>query len=170
MLFHWHKKRHKKIVRLLRASLKVQLAQLEIQQQINNKLPPLRTTTTFVKFTTGDTTMPSIDAVKLKIGQSSTGTINPGEGGTTVITPGAVVSAQTATITDAGISLVMNADGTFTVTGLGATAGPVTGSQSSTVTDVDGTVTNFTNPFTVEVEAPPARTTTTFVSFSDPTP
>jgi hypothetical protein len=65
----------------------------------------------------------------LTVGQSSTATIVPLEADGAV-TPGAAVTAQTFSITDAGVSVVVNADGTATITGVGPTAGAVSGEAS----------------------------------------
>lgn len=107
--------------------------------------------------------------VTLKVGQSTTVTIVPLEADGVTITPGAVVSAQTFTGGDANISLVTNADGTATVTALGATTG-ITVTGSCTVTQSTGASAPFTNTFTVIVTAPPPGTTSIGFQFSAPTP
>ena len=109
-------------------------------------------------------------SVVLTVGQSTTATIVPLEADGTTVTPGAVVSAQTFTLTDAGISLVQNADGTATITGVGPTTGAVTGSASATVTDTDGTVTSFTQAFDVTVNAAAVHTASIGITFTTPTP
>lgn len=107
-------------------------------------------------------------SVVLTVGQSTVATIVPLEADGTTITPGAVVSAQAFTITDPGLSLVQNADGTATITGVAPTTGAVTGTASATVTDSDGTSGPFTQSFQVTVNAPTQHTASIGVQFSAP--
>ncbi len=159
-----------KIYKELRCQTRI-LKEIErTAQQINLKLPPLRTTQVGFRFTnqSGGSTMAF--SVVLTTGQSTVATIVPLEADGTTITPGSVVSAQVFSITDAGISLVTNADGTATITGVGPTAGAVSGTASATDTDVDGQIGNFTQTFTVTVNAPTQHTASIGITFSAPTP
>lgn len=173
MLCRPYRKILKKIVKALAAlhsvseeQLKVAKESRDLLKEINHKLPPLRTTQVGIQFNHGEITMPF--ALILTTGQSSVATIIPLEADGTTITPGAVVSAQTFSITDPGISLVTNADGTATITGVGPTTGAVSGTASATVTDVDGTTAPFSQTFTVTVNAPTQHTASIGLTFSAP--
>lgn len=107
----------------------------------------------------------------LAVGQSSIGTISPLEADGLTVTPGAVVSAQSFSISDPSLTSVTNSDGTVTITGVTPSTAPVTGTVSATVTDPDNTVNTFTQTITVTVTgAPTGRTASIVVDFSAPTP
>ncbi len=141
-------------------------------RSIHHELHPRRLTQSIcVKFS-GETTMPN-NVLTLNVGQSSIGTITPllADG----VTPsGGTVSAASFSIpADPSFGAVDNGDGTLTVTGVAASAAPVTGTASCTVTDTDGAVSPFSTSFTITVSAvtppPPVATTASIaVSFSDP--
>ena len=113
-----------------------------------------------------------MNTLALLIGQSSIGTVTPLEADGLTVTPGAVVSNQSWSISDPSLTLATNSDGTATVTGVADSAAPVTGSVSATVTDADGTVSSFSATFTVTVTGttppPQARTASIGVAFSQP--
>lgn len=109
-------------------------------------------------------------AVTLKVGQSTTAKMVPLEADGVTVVPGATLSAEVWTITDPGISLFTNADGTATITGVGATTGAVTGEASCTGTAADGTSGPFKEPFTVTVEAPVPQIASIGITFTAPTP
>lgn len=111
-----------------------------------------------------------MNSVTLIVGQSTKGTIVPLEADGVTVTPGAVVSAQTFTISDPSLTAVPNSDGTVTISGVAASTAAVTGTATATVTDADGAVSPFTQSFTVTVNsAPPVGLTTAIgVSFSTP--
>lgn len=112
----------------------------------------------------------AFNAVILNVGQSTTATIVPLEADGVTITPGAVVSSATISVTDPSVTVVDNADGSVTITGIAA--GTASGAASAEVTDEDGTVTELTATFSVTVNAvtppppPTGRTTSIGVSFS----
>lgn len=144
---------------------------LEVLKDIRHELNPQRTVKTAVIF--GDDTM-ATNALVLIVGQSSTATIEAflTDG---VTLSGGVVSKQVFTISDPSLTLVVNPDGTATITGVAASTGAVNGTAASTVTDTDGAISNWVQPFTVTVNAvkpPPPKqiTQVTGVSFSTPTP
>lgn len=114
----------------------------------------------------------AMNAVKLTVGQKTTGTIVPLEADGVTPTPGAVVSAQSYTISDPSLEAVTNADGTLTITGIAASTGAVSGTADAIVTDADGAVKQFSQTFTVTVDAvvvPPVGLTTSIgVEFSTP--
>lgn len=109
----------------------------------------------------------------LNVGQSSIGTITPlmADG----VTPsGGTVSAASFSIpVDPSFAAVDQGDGTCLITGVAASATPVTGTATCSVTDSDGAVSTFSASFTITVSAvtppPPVATTASIVvSFSDP--
>lgn len=95
-------------------------------------------------------------------------TIVPIEADGVTVTPGAVVSAQTYTVSDPTIATqVLNADGTASYTGVAA--GTATISVTATVTDSDGTVGNFTGTTTLTVTgAATGRTAGLQLNFGTP--
>lgn len=115
----------------------------------------------------------TMDTLTLNVGQSSTGTITP-LGADGVTPSGGTVSAASFSIPpDPSFTAVDNGDGTCLITGVAASAAPVTGTASCTVTDPDGAVSTFSTSFTITVSAvappPPVATTTSIgVSFSTP--
>ncbi len=93
-------------------------------------------------------------AGSIAVGGVLTGVIVPLEADGVTETPGAVVSAQSWSVDNSAIvTLAQNADGTATFTGVAT--GDATVTASATVTDADGTVSNFsaTNTITVTGEA-----------------
>lgn len=68
------------------------------------------------------------------------------------ITPsGGTISNAAYNFSDPSATVVLNSDGlTATVTGVAASNGPISGSASCTVTDTDGTVSQWTQNFTVQ--------------------
>lgn len=124
-----------------------------------------------VKFTGAN--MPQIDNLVLNVGQTST--LSPITFLADGITPsGATYSNTAVTFSDASGIVVLNADGvTALVTGVAASTGPVSGTGSFTATDTDGAVSQWTQGFTVTVNAvtppPPEQLSqSAAVSFSDP--
>jgi hypothetical protein len=111
----------------------------------------------------------AMNSLVLNVGQSSIATIVPLEADGVTQTPGAVVSAQTFTISDPSLTLTPNADGTATIAGVAASTGTISGTASATITDLDGAVAAFTQIFTVTVNAVVVGLTTQIgVSFSTP--
>jgi hypothetical protein len=106
--------------------------------------------------------------IVLSVGQSTTVTIAPVEADGTTITPGAVVSAQTYSLSDPAVTTVQNPDGTLTITAVSATTTDLTNNSTATVTDQDGTVGNFSKSFTMQVTAPTGRTAGIIFQFSKP--
>jgi hypothetical protein len=101
------------------------------------------------------------------VGQSVIATAVPLEADGTTVTPGAVVSGQTWTISDATIATqTINADGTATYTALAA--GTATVTVVGSVKDLDGTTSSFTGTGTLTVTAPTGRTASLSVSFGTP--
>jgi hypothetical protein len=94
------------------------------------------------------------------------------------VTPsGATYSAASYTFSDPSATVVLNSDGvTATVTGVAASASPISGSVSFTATDTDGAVSTWTQPFTVQTTGvvtppPPSQLSqTSALQFSVPTP
>ena len=116
------------------------------------------------------------NALVLNIGQTSTASpitfLADG-----VTSSGATYSAATYTFSDPSATVVLNPDGvTAIVTGVAASAGPISGSVSFTATDTDGAVSTWVNPFTITVNGitppPPPTQLSQFsgLQFSVPTP
>lgn len=92
----------------------------------------------------------------IQVGQVIPATVVPLEADGVTPTPGAVVSEESWSVSDPTIaSLVSNADGSASLTGVAA--GEVTVSVSATVTDTNGAVSQLsaTNTLTVEAAPPP---------------
>lgn len=111
------------------------------------------------------------NALVFAVGQTSTASIVPllADG----VTPsGGALSNVAYTFSDPSATVVLNLDGvTAAVTGVAASTGPVTGSASATVTDTDGVVSTWTQPFTIQTNAavPPAQLTQSVaVQFAPP--
>jgi len=104
------------------------------------------------------------------VGQTSIDTLTPrlADG----VTPsGGVVSNVVVTFSDPSATAVVQPDNTLLFTGVAASAGPVSGSTSCTVTDTDGVVSQWTIPFTVQTNAvvPPEQLTQSVANvFSTP--
>lgn len=134
---------------------------------------PHRLTHSVANIFTGDSNMAN-NALVFNVGQTSidtpTGFLADG------VTPsGGVVSNLAVTFSDPSATAVINADGvTITFTGVAASNGPVSGSTSFTITDTDGVVSQWVQPFTVTTNAvppPPAQLTQSVANmFSTPTP
>lgn len=123
---------------------------------------------------TGESPMAN-NTLVFNVGQTSQASIQPllADG----VTPsGGVLSAVSYTFSDPSATVVLNTDGlTATVTGVAASTGPVAGTATCTVTDTDGVVSTWTQPFTVTTLAvvppppPPAQLTQSVaVEFSVP--
>lgn len=124
-----------------------------------------------VRFT-GESIMPSTNSLVLNVGQTSQASIQPLlADGTTP--SGGVLSNVSFSFSDPSATVSLNADGlTATATGVAASTGPVSGSAACTVTDTDGVVSTWTQPFTIQTNAvapPPQQLTQSVaVQFSDP--
>ena len=100
------------------------------------------------------------NALVLNVGQTSQASIAPflADG----VTPsGGTVSGVSFSFSDPSATVVLNADGvTATCTGVAASSGPVSGTASCTVTDTDGAVSQWNQPFTITTNAvvPPGAT------------
>ena len=118
---------------------------LHILRHLNH---PQITRAIAVRFT-GESVMPN-NALTLNVGQTSQASIQPllADG----VTPsGGTLSAVSYIFNDPSATVVGNADGlTATVTGVAASAAPVAGSASCTVTDTDGVVSTWTQAFTIQ--------------------
>src|SRR5271157_582779 len=123
---------------------------------------------------TGESFMAN-NTLVFNVGQTSQASIQPllADG----VTPsGGVLSAVSYTFSDPSATVVLNTDGlTATVTGVAASTGPVAGTATCTVTDTDGVVSTWTQPFTITTLAvvppppPPAQLTQSVaVEFSKP--
>ena len=116
------------------------------------------------------------NALVLNVGQTSTASpitfLADG-----ITSSGATYSAATYTFSDPSATVVLNPDGvTAVVTGVAASAGPISGSVSFTATDTDGAVSTWVNPFTITTNGvtppPPLTQLSQFsaLTFSVPTP
>lgn len=108
--------------------------------------------------------------LNLLVGQSSTGTVTPllADGSPN---PTATVSNVVWSLSDPGLTVTENPDGTVHIAGVAATTGDVTGTATADVTDSDGVKNNFSKTFTVSVSTvtPPVnRTASIGVSFTAP--
>ena len=111
------------------------------------------------------------NALVLNVGQTSQASIQPrlADG-----TPsGGTLSNVAYSFSDPSATVSLNSDGlTATVTGVAASSGPVTGTATCTVTDTDGVVSTWSQPFTIQTNAvppPPAQLTQSVaVQFTDP--
>jgi hypothetical protein len=144
-------------------------------REIRRELKPRTKTLTAaiaVRFTgTGEPIMNNI--LTLNVGQTAQASILPLL--TDGVTPsGGTLSAVSYTFSDPSATVVLNPDGlTATVTGVAASAGPISGAASCTVGDTDGAVSTWTQAFTVQTNAPvpPSQITQSIaVQFSTPTP
>ena len=102
-----------------------------------------------VRFT-GDSAMNSL---VLNVGQKSMASILPllADG---VSPSNGVVSGVGFSFNDPSATVAMNPDNvTAEVAGVAASAGPVGGTATCTVTDTDGVVSTWTQPFTIQVNA-----------------
>lgn len=116
------------------------------------------------------------NALTLNVGQTSTA--SPITFLADGVTPsGATYSAATYTFSDPSATVVLNPDGvTAVVTGVAASAGPVSGSVAFTATDTDAVVSTWVQAFTITtlaVTPPPPPTQlsqSAAVTFTTPTP
>ena len=140
-------------------------------REIRHELKPkLATHSIAVRFT-GDSEMNSL---VLNVGQTSQASIVPllADG----VTPsGGTLSNVAYNFSDPSATVDLNPDGiTATVTGVAASSGPVNGVATCTVTDTDGVVSQWSQPFTIQTNAvapPPQQLTQSIaVEFSAPTP
>lgn len=143
---------------------------------IRRELAPRRITQSITNIFSGANSMPN-NVLVLNVGQTSIDTITPlaADG----VTPsGGVLSNVQITFSDPSATAVLNADNTVTFTGVAPTTGgtPVSGLTAATVTDTDGAVAQFSQSFTVLVNAvtpppPPTQLTQSIANvFSTPTP
>ena len=107
----------------------------------------------------------------LNVGQTSIDTLTPrlADG----VTPsGGVVSNVAVAFSDSSATAVLQPNNTILFTGVAASASPVAGSVSLTITDTDGAVSQWTVPFTVQANAvapPPEQLTQSVANvFSTP--
>jgi hypothetical protein len=140
-----------------------------LQQIADNTNPKPLTASIAIRFT-GDSVMAN-NVLVLNVGQTSTASIVPflADG----VTPsGGTLSAVSYTFSDPSATVVLNPDGvTALVTGVAASAGAITGSAAATVTDTDGVVSKWTQPFTITTNGvvPPAQLTQSVaVQFTTP--
>ena len=112
------------------------------------------------------------NALVLNVGQKSTASIQPllADG----VTPsGGALSNVAYNFTDPSATVVLNSDGvTAECTGVAASTGPVSGTATCTVTDTDGVVSTWSQPFTITTNAvtpPPSQLTQSVaVQFTTP--
>jgi hypothetical protein len=111
----------------------------------------------------------AMNSVSMTVGQSVVATAVPLEADGITQTPGAVVSNVTLSADPAFLSTFEHDDGTVTLTAM-LGPGTATVTASATVTDADGTVTTLSATGTVVISAPapPARTVSLGISFSEP--
>ena len=118
----------------------------------------------------GDSTMNSLT---LNVGQTSQASIVPflADG---VTNSGGTVSNVAYSFSDPSATVALNPDGlTATITGVAASSGPISGSATCTVTDTDTVVSQWTQAFTIQTNAPvpPSQLTQSVqVQFSTPQP
>lgn len=114
------------------------------------------------------------NALVLNVGQTSQAAIVPllADGTTN---SGGTLSDVSFSFSDPSATAVLNADGlTVTVTGVAASAGPISGTAACTVTDTTGAVSTWVQTFTIQTNAvapPPEQLTQSItVQFSAPVP
>jgi len=167
MLFdHEQIELQRRIVELLERNDRISERILHLLEQ---RLPHPRTRSIQIQFQ-GD--FMSLNAITLNVGQSTIASIIPLEADGTTQTPGASLHDQSYSISDPGITVTPNGDGTATIAGTAATSGAITGTATATVIDSDGTSNAFSAQFTVQVNGttppPTDRTAGIAVSFTDP--
>lgn len=146
----------------------------EIERELRPQPQPLSRSSA-VQFI-GESIPMADNALVLNIGQTSTA--SPITYLADGVTPSdATYSAATYTFSDPSATVVLNPDGvTAVVTGVAASAGPISGSVSFTATDTDGAVSTWVNPFTITTNGvtppPPPTQLSQFsaLTFSVPTP
>jgi hypothetical protein len=151
------------------ANLYAQLqSQGQLLQQIADDLAPEPLTASIANIFTGDSMANNV--LVFNVGQTSTDTVTPLL--TDGITPsGGVVSNLTVTFSDPSATASVSGANTILFTGVAASAAPVSGSVSCTVTDTDGAVSTWTQAFTVQTNAvvPPSQLTQSIANvFSTP--
>ena len=164
---HEEHKLYSLIDRIARDVLEPILGEL---RAIRRELKPKPLTRSIAVRFSGD--LMSTNALVFAVGQTSQASIQPllADG----LTPsGGVLSNVVYTFSDPSATVVLNADGlTATCTGVAASTGAVSGSASCTVTDTDGVVSTWTQPFTITTSGavvPPAQLTQSVaVQFTDP--
>lgn len=167
------RRQHEKEQEVLRRNERVLERIAELLEEILYYVKPHRLTHSVANIFSGDSIMANNELV-FNVGQTAidtpTGFLADG------VTPsGGVVSNLAVTFSDPSATAVINADGvTITFTGVAASNGPVSGSTSFTITDTDGVVSQWNQPFTVTTNAvapPPAQLTQSVANvFSTPTP
>jgi hypothetical protein len=142
-----------------------------LQRIVDNTNPKPATLTRSIKVRfTGDSPMPN--SLVLNVGQTSTASIQPllADG----VTPsGGTLSNVAYNFTDPSATVALNPDGvTALVTGVAPSTGPVSGTATCTVTDTDGVVSPWSQPFTIQTNAvapPPTQLTQSIqVNFTAP--
>jgi hypothetical protein len=146
--------------------------QTALLQQIADGLTPQPLTGSISVQFTGDAIMAD-NALVFNVGQTSTASIQPFlADGTTP--SGGTLSNVSYTFSDPSATVVLNSDGlTALCTGVADSAGvAVAGSASATVTDTDGVVSTWSQPFTITTAAvvvPPQQLTQSVaVQFTTP--
>jgi hypothetical protein len=125
-----------------------------IRRELEPPQPPPPPPSTISRFSAVQFTGESMNnALALTVGQTSTA--SPITYLADGVTPsGATYSAATYTFSDPSATVALNSDGvTALVTGVAASAGPVSGSVTFTATDTDGAVSTWTNGFTITTSA-----------------
>ena len=166
------------LIRLLRAEEENtrEIARiLHIVRKIEREIAPKPLTASITIHFTGENM--ANNTLVFNVGQTSQASIIPllSDG----VTPsGGTLSNVSYSFSDPSATVVLNSDNlTATVTGVAPSNGPVAGTASATVTDTDGVVSTWTQPFTITTNAvtppppPPAQLTQSIaVAFSTPTP
>jgi hypothetical protein len=138
------------------------------------QLIPKQLTSLVAVIFTGDSSM-TTNSLSLNVGQTSQASI-VGFLADGVTPSNGVVSNAAYNFSDPSATVVLNSDGvTATVIGVApSSAGAVTGTATCTITDTDGVVSQWSQPFTILVNAvppPPSQLTQSVaVQFSTPTP
>ena len=147
------------------------LHRLEYQHPCPPCPPPPTLTHSITNQFSGDNTAMANNALVFAVGQTSTDTVTPllADG---ITSSGGVVSNLTITFSDPSASVTVNGPATALFTALApSTAGPVVGTTQCTVTDTDGAISQWTQTFTVLVNAvvPPSQLTQSIANvFSTP--
>jgi hypothetical protein len=124
----------------------------EIEHDLHPPTPPpspSRITYFVSNVFSGDSQMAD-NVLVLNVGQTSIDTLTPrlADG----ITPsGGVVSNVSVAFSDPSATAVLQPDNTILFTGVAASTGPISGSNTFTITDTDGAVSQWTVGFTVQV-------------------
>lgn len=162
----------REVLGLLREQLALLERNIALSEKILSRLPQPLTARIAIRFT-GDSSM--LNALTLNVGQTSQASIVEflADG----VTPsGGVPSNVAYNFNDPSATVVLNSDGlTATVTGVAASTGAVGGTVTCTITDTDGVVSTWSQPFTITTNTPPPPppeqlTQSIAVSFTTPTP